>query len=333
MKKNNIIRRNKGTRTLKKNVSRPISRGITNRLAMISKTTVVKNREMFPNYYGSPDGKFFCNYITLNAGKPTSLPWLSGIAQHYDMFRIISLIVEYVPTCPTTSVGTVAIAFDYDTTDQLPTTMGGLTQNHNCKTANAWAPLTNKFDVNATTLRRFFVKEGSSQAEDRWSDAGCVYLGTEGYVGKPGNVFIHYTIELINPQEYLVPSGVEVDLKPISKDVPINKNTVVAASGSSIKIATPTSNSVSITGLDKGTITSWLQGTGLTNLNPATTISGTGIDHVGTTTEGVGGTTRLTTYKTNNNWKTNDTNTIHIDTSLATTLDALRTTLANVRLI
>lgn len=290
----------------------------------LPRTTIISNREMFPNYTGTSNGSFKCNWLTINFGKESSFPWISGIAQHYDMYRILKLAIEYKPSCGTSSIGTVSIAFDYDTVDAVPVSLDGMSQNQNNVTGSVWAPISNSFLPKSTTLKKFFVREtGTSGKEDRWNDAGCVYIATEGYVGKPGNIYVNYTVELINAQEYHTPCGTTLMANPISKDSPINTSTAVVSQGT-VKLDLVNSSNIIVNGLLKGLVTSYTEGTGLQKIG-ANLLSATGLVHKGTIIDG-SNTMRTSSYETDSLWdRTGGTN-VTVNTGSADSLTIMKNT-------
>jgi hypothetical protein len=58
--------------------------------------------------------------IVVQPGLNVSFPWLSVIAGNFDRYRFTSLELEYIPACPTSTSGTVYMAFDPDALDTGP---------------------------------------------------------------------------------------------------------------------------------------------------------------------------------------------------------------------
>lgn len=54
---------------------------------------------------------------SVNVSNADLFPWLSQLAWSYERYSIISLNVEFIPSCPTTTAGLVYLAFDYDPAD------------------------------------------------------------------------------------------------------------------------------------------------------------------------------------------------------------------------
>jgi len=65
-------------------------------------------------------------FFGINPGLQLSFPWLSLIAQNFQSYQFHSLRFDYRPSCPTTSAGLVAMAFDPDPSNPEPTSLQNL---------------------------------------------------------------------------------------------------------------------------------------------------------------------------------------------------------------
>lgn len=307
----------------------PVAMSRTVTLNKMPRTTLVSNREMFPNFFITPPSAPYdtINYLTINFGKPSSFPWISGIAQHYEYYRIRSLQINFVPSCGTATSGTIAMAIDYDATDAAPKSLAEMSQMRGFKSANVWAPLSIDFVNKNTTIKKFYVREGpnTTTIKDRWNDAGSVYIMCEACQYKPGNVYLNYTVEFINPQPYTAPVGTIVLTNPPDKTVPLGPTLAQTTGQIQMKVLTPVKASIS--NLIKGKVYSYVQGTGVENLL-STYLNSPGLTHEGMVVNGTG-TQRTDTYNTNGNWDPRSSNEVNFLTTAATTLEQIKLTMAN----
>jgi hypothetical protein len=98
---------------------------------------VVQNFELVHAANGSA-GVFFAGGDVMNPGLATSYPWLSGIAKQYSKFRWKALRYIYVPTCSTTTAGSVFFYVSYDSYDTGPSTLAQVAVSENSCIGNAW---------------------------------------------------------------------------------------------------------------------------------------------------------------------------------------------------
>ena len=55
---------------------------------------------------------------------PGALPWLSGVASNFSKWRWRSLVIKYMPQCPTTTEGAIGLGVGYDMAEGTPTSLG-----------------------------------------------------------------------------------------------------------------------------------------------------------------------------------------------------------------
>jgi hypothetical protein len=85
---------------------------------------------------------------------PGNVTWLSGIADCFNKFRWHFLKLIYIPTCPTTTQGQLAMALGYDVVDASPTLMIQTQQMYNSVTCPAWAGFDGCNDLNQYSTTR-----------------------------------------------------------------------------------------------------------------------------------------------------------------------------------
>lgn len=81
---------------------------------------------------------FFAGGFVLNPGLPTQFTWLSGIASSYQKFKWNYLRFIFVPSCPTTTAGSVFLYLSYDYVDSAPTNLAQVDVSADSSTGPAW---------------------------------------------------------------------------------------------------------------------------------------------------------------------------------------------------
>lgn len=66
-------------------------------------------------------------------------PWLSGVAANWSKYRWRKLRWIYVPTCPTTTLGSIHIGLQYDNVDATPTSVAQMSALQSYTTGPAWS--------------------------------------------------------------------------------------------------------------------------------------------------------------------------------------------------
>lgn len=157
----------------------------------------------------SPGGSETTVLLKVNPGLNGAFPWLSQSAKNYEAYRFRKLRIEWEPTCPTTTPGTVIISPDYDPTDVDIATHHSDLDLMNAANA-AWAPpykkVTCKIDIHQIDQfkKSRYVREGIASGDDRYYDALAIWLRITGTsaLDPPiaGYFSIVYECELQKPQ-------------------------------------------------------------------------------------------------------------------------------------
>lgn len=167
----------------------------------------IKHREVVAYNAGS-----FSPFAThINPCNLKLFPWLSGIAKMYERYRFVSLKFDYVPACPSTTLGMRATAIDYDPSDDTPGTIMLMLTYKTATSGPLWAKSTTILDVPSafrdtpTKFTRTKDVDSFTPTELRTMDCGkliiCHDRATEG---SGGWMFVDYVIDLYEPQ---VPTG------------------------------------------------------------------------------------------------------------------------------
>lgn len=120
-----------GTRS--RTIEPPVSEGV-----IVSKTsiprfvtrgqgTLVSNTEIISSVTLSAAGAFAAFNLAFVPSVPT---WLARIADLYSKYRWRAVRIIYVPSCPTTTSGTIGMALTYDRQDALPASIVALSQTN-----------------------------------------------------------------------------------------------------------------------------------------------------------------------------------------------------------
>ncbi len=127
-----------------------------------------------------------------------TFPWLSSIALNFDKYRFTSLVFEYVPILPTTQAGRVGLIFDYDSQDSAPLVRADCYSYQHSVEGPVWDRLLLK--VKTDNVVRY--TDFGSTTDTKLIDLGALFIFTDATGGNltTGDVLIHYTVELIEPQ-------------------------------------------------------------------------------------------------------------------------------------
>lgn len=161
---------------------------------------------------------------TLNPGESGTFSWLSGMAQHYERYRVERLCFRYTTVRPTTQQGMIVLACDYDpdddhgneTSDEVRIALMGLPDS-------VCGPL---WENTTLTSSPKFLNQGWKYVrtpidftiEARTADFGRLYygvFGTREYTPEVsqtrwmGDLSVEYTFVLSNPQ---VPSSINTQV-------------------------------------------------------------------------------------------------------------------------
>lgn len=169
-------------------------------------TTVIDN-----NYSDGLIGAFINLSYLINPGLPALFPWLSGIANSYETWKINHITIEYQPECATSTPGSVRMMIDPDSKDNPPADISLMMANQIKNDAQVFT----KSSVTISSKNVKFYNRpllvtsiwpppisataGGYDAAEYL--AGMFYLGTNG-IGTGtavGKLLVHYDIVLTNP--------------------------------------------------------------------------------------------------------------------------------------
>lgn len=142
--------------------------------------------------------------IVCNPGLSTSFPWLSNIAVNYTKYKFKELYLEYVPSCPTSTPGTIYFGFDPDvlssgpegTSDMIQykvNLQGSVFLNHRVKVPR---------EILETKLFTRAINENVSDADLKTYDIGQFYVVTDQTTANTALGFLKlcYSVQFFDPQ-------------------------------------------------------------------------------------------------------------------------------------
>jgi len=142
--------------------------------------------------------------ITAQPGLNTSFPWLANIAANYDKYQFTELYLHYVPSCPTSTPGTIYFGFDPDVLDAGPIETSDMLQYQVNHSGSPF--LEHIMHVTPDILnKKLFTRTANqviSQADLKTYDIGKFYVVTDQttFPTALGFIKLCYTVKFFNPQ-------------------------------------------------------------------------------------------------------------------------------------
>jgi len=164
----------------------------------------IKHRE----YIGEVNGNtsFSASSYQVQPGLNVSFPWLSGIANNFEKYRVKSLVLEYINVSATSERGRVTMAFDADPLDEDPAGKVDLFSYKGAVEGSVWSPLRL---VIPCENKDYFTRDGTISGTDlKTYDMGKLIVGASNTADTSviGELFLSYEIELTIPQPTTCPS-------------------------------------------------------------------------------------------------------------------------------
>lgn len=197
-----------------------VSRSVVPRFNMNGAATVVRNTEVFSGCNLPAAGAYAAFNVALI---PTIPAWLARIADVYSKYRFRQLRLVYVPICPTSTSGTIAMAITYDRQDGLPASMASIAMTNKAILFPPYAGYSgaSMLNTNKITPESIFIDIDVTRFEKTWYNtteaatlaamvpalqtayAPCtMQVAQEGgpLLATPaGTIYIQYVIEFIEP--------------------------------------------------------------------------------------------------------------------------------------
>lgn len=173
----------------------------------------VSHREMFADFKVDIAAiPFQTNSFYANPGQQSTFPWLSVIAQQFEMYEFTSLSFTYVPSMSTEVMGKMMIAFDYDASDEPPLTKVEASSLHPSVENSVWSSQTLPIPMKKSSPfgnGRRYVRSGLQppNTDIKTYDLGFVMFFlidvssaqlSAGQVA--GDLWVDYTVNFYKPQ-------------------------------------------------------------------------------------------------------------------------------------
>ncbi len=179
----------------------PRAYGTITRATRNATTAVHKRRERIATINGSVSlaypfvGEF-------NPGNEQMFPWLSGIANHYDRYRVEQAKLIYVPTAGTDVDGTVTIHFDPDVIDGPPTSVEEASQSAHYVTTSSWREVSLVIPGRGTLFTKSRGQVIPISTDLKTYDLGMVSVLTQGQANSNaiGYLEMEYVVHLLDAQ-------------------------------------------------------------------------------------------------------------------------------------
>jgi len=179
-------------------------------------SVIVRHREFIGNVLSAV--QFSSVSVPMNPGLQSSFPWLSKTAQNYQEYKILGMVVEYLPLISEVatnelSLGQVVLAAQYRTDmPTYPSVAVAMESEFAVSTKpNASACLAIECDPSLSPYKAWYVRTNPrnlGNADVKTFDFVEVNVLCEGFqtAGQTaGQIWVSYEIELLHPTAYLDP--------------------------------------------------------------------------------------------------------------------------------
>jgi len=175
------------------------------KISSTGNTLRVQHRELVSSSLATASSWTIQQQWNLNPGDPSSFPWLAGIAQHYEYYRLLQFRVIYVPRVATSSAGSVAMAIDYDSAESPPVSEQVMSSYQSFVDGPLWSELICRADPRYCHLNMpyKFVRNFNAEisSEINTFDCGKIYISTAdaSAVIPAGKIYFEYEFEFKAP--------------------------------------------------------------------------------------------------------------------------------------
>jgi hypothetical protein len=161
--------------------------------------TVVKHKEYVADLTSTGAG-YQVSSFRINAGIPTTFPWLYNLAANFEKYKFRKLHFVYHSSVATTTSGSVMLAIDLDALDSAPATKAQMLQMNKVVRSNVWEGCRSEVPQSVGQL---FIRTGAvpAGADAKTYDVGSLFVALSGVdAGVAGEVWFEYEVELHTPQ-------------------------------------------------------------------------------------------------------------------------------------
>jgi len=188
----------------------------------------IRHREYVADVAGNTT--FGVTSFTVQPGLAASFPWLSGIANNFEKYRVKSMSLQYINVAATDERGRITLAFDRDPLDSDPETKADLFSYKGASEGSVWTGTT----LSVPAGPDLFTRNGTVIGSDlKTYDYGKFLVGVSNTsdTAVVGELFINYEIELTIPQPTCCPALYIVgDTSDLSKTAPFGTSPTITGS-------------------------------------------------------------------------------------------------------
>lgn len=200
----------------------------------------ISHREYITDISRANNG-FVVDTYNINPGLSGTFPWLAQIATRFESYTFERLNFVYEPMVPTTQVGTVMMAIDFDAADTPPANKTTLLNMQGAMRSAPWQPFRMSSQVvdRKKMVYERYVRSGAttSPTDIKTYDMGNLQVATVG-VGSGtvvlGELYVEYTVRLRTPQIQTSP-GLSLTRKTTqSGTIRVNSNMNIVSHAASV---------------------------------------------------------------------------------------------------
>jgi hypothetical protein len=165
---------------------------------------VIKKREYVQNIV--PQDPFTPVKIEFNPGVSSMFPWLSGVAQNFEKYKVRKLHFIYETSQSTFVPGMIMFAPEFNVSDSLPSTKAELLEYAYATRAPVWKNFRLTLDSSAVmNFKDYYIRvnELSVENDKKLYDPLYLIVATDAVstdISYAGELWIEYEIELLYPQ-------------------------------------------------------------------------------------------------------------------------------------
>jgi len=169
---------------------------------------------------------FSLESFSINPGLSASFPYLSGLAQNFESYRIHGMVWTFKSTSAdalnstNTALGSLFLATDYNALDASFTTKAGMLATTFSNSGKPACDILHPIECapnSSSSLQRYIRTGAVSSGDLRLYDWGNFQIGSQGQQASSvvGELWCSYDVELINPQ-LTVPRGLTIPCEMVA---------------------------------------------------------------------------------------------------------------------
>lgn len=161
---------------------------------------VVEEEELVANVLGNTSAVPAVNRLRINPRNPATFPWMSALANAFELYKFTKLEFYYAPACGTAEKGTVTLGIDYESQDAVLTTEPQLMAIPGSSQGPAYRRISSKAVGGGRSLfaKDLFLDE--QLADDNMKNVGNFFYMVSGTTSAStaviGRLFVRYRVEL-----------------------------------------------------------------------------------------------------------------------------------------